>query len=158
MHTELLEKLINPPRHSGNGLYKHLTEEDQLNILQFAKETTLQKAAREYSVSEDRVKRIFTKFSEELPAHTAKKPKGQRLPASAKAMLEKLTETDFKGRLPVYSYMGQTRTVTGYSVDDEMEEHILIIHTLTTAGIKRDVRYYFRDATTLQQDFVRWEG
>lgn len=155
MNQDYLESKVNPPRHGGNIFYKHLDEAQQQEILAYAQLHGVTKAGRNFSISDDRVRRIFTKYGAEVPT---RKPKGQRLPASAKAMLEKLTQTDFKGRLHPYSYMGHVRTVTGYSVDDEQEEYVLILHTRTANGVERDVKYAFREAQNVVNDFVRWDS
>lgn len=154
-NLDYLEARINPPMHSGNTFYKHLTEAQQREILAFALETTIPRAGRHFNISDSRVRLIFAKYEEEVPT---RKPKGQRLPAAAKLALEKLTRTDFKGRLHPYSYMGHVRTVTGYSVDDEQEEYVLILHTRTQSGLERDVKYLFREAQNVVNDFVRWDG
>lgn len=154
-NLDYLEARINPPMHSGNTFYTYLTEAQQREILDFAKETTIPKAARHFNISDSRVRLIFAKYEEDVPT---RKPKGQRLPASAKQAIQKLTQTDFKGRLHPYSYMGHVRTVTGYSVDDSQEEHVLILHTRTASGLERDVKYAFREAHKVVNDFVRWGG
>jgi hypothetical protein len=144
-NTQLLDKLINPYRHSGNIHYKEITETEQREIVRYYRKHKAMRTQERFKIARPRLSHILKKHGIDLPMNTrTTKPKG--LSEAARKKLEAMLGH-------VYEYMTFPRTILFYT---DSETEVTIYTRLVNTGVERVVKLPVKGITrALDSDFIR---